>query len=318
MSMEATFLTDEQIWGNNALQVIKSYGTKTGMSDLAIVLSGILMGNDKISDGQRTGYVWSASPGGGGGARIVRENGDRLYCRTYERAAVGARPALPSSVTSKIKLTSDASAEALAKGEARLTKKITGSDGKEIQIVEYGEYPQTIAPEDVKKELERALKARKLQATGKTYTFDGEKYNAYSKPFKAKEYAEYQHKGKRYICVKAQPRDEDSVLSNGKTPEKGEKCWIEVQPIEWLKDKSGMFVARQALFSGVQFDRNQNYDGNFENTDMKKYLDKYFSKEMQTGRNIATPAALGPSTAAVTARRDLQRQRALDDPSQGL
>ena len=42
--MKVTFLTEQQIWGdgqgNGQLQVIKSYGTKTGMSDLAIVLGG--------------------------------------------------------------------------------------------------------------------------------------------------------------------------------------------------------------------------------------------------------------------------------------
>ena len=43
--MEATFLTEQQIWGddqgNGQLQVMKDYGTKTGMSDLAIVLGGL-------------------------------------------------------------------------------------------------------------------------------------------------------------------------------------------------------------------------------------------------------------------------------------
>lgn len=60
--MEATFLTDQQIWGddrgNGQLQVMKSYGTKTGLSDLAIALGGY-MGSGKTSDNQRSGYVWS-------------------------------------------------------------------------------------------------------------------------------------------------------------------------------------------------------------------------------------------------------------------
>jgi hypothetical protein len=77
-------------------------------------------------------------------------------------------------------------------------------------------------------------------------------------------------------------------------------------------------VARQCLFAGVQFDKKQRYDGNFENTDMKQYLQNHFAKEMQAGRNVSVPAAIGPNTAAVTTRRDTQRQRALDDPSQGL
>ena len=301
MNMETTFLTEDQIWGDKALQVIKSYGTKTGMSDLAVVLGGIMGSSSKTSDNQRSGDLWSASSVDNALVRSVHYDGGRDHYYPYKRLA-GARPALPSSVASSIK-----------PSEARLTRKIG-----DVQVVEFGEYPQTIASESVTRELEQAFSRGQLQTTGKKYTFDGEALDAYDKPFKAKEYAEYQHSGKRYIRVEAKPYDNDSVLSTGRKPQAGEACWIEVQPIEWLKDPSGVMVARQALFSGVQFDRNQRYDGNFANTDMKKYLANYFSKEMAAGRNISAPAALGPSTAAVAARRDTQRQRALDDPSQGL
>lgn len=301
--MEVTFLEKDQIWGASALGVMKSYGTKTGMSDLAIVLGG-LMGSDKTSDNQRTGYVWSASSNGSGSVRTVNSLGDRNNHGPFTRND-GARPALLSSVTSSIK-----------PSEARLTRKISGVD-----VVEYGEYPQTIADEGINGELEQVFSRNQLKATGKKYTFDAEKYDAYDKPFSAKEYAEYQHGGKRYIRVEAQPIDSDSVLSNGNKPESGEACWIEVQPIEWLKDQSGVWVARQALFSGVQFNKNQRYDGNFENTDMKQYLQNHFAKEMQAGVSKTTsPDApvVGPQTAAVSDRRATQRQRALDDPSQGL
>ena len=119
--------------------------------------------------------------------------------------------------------------------------------------------------------------------------------------------------------MEAKPYGDDySVLSNGKKPQTGEVHWVEVQPIEWLRDPSGICVARQALFAGVQFDKNKSYDGNFEKTDMKQYLQNYFAKEMEVGRSVGTPAALGPNTAAITSRREAQRQRALDDPSQGL
>jgi hypothetical protein len=301
--MEVTFLTEQQIWGdyrgNGQLQVMRDYGTKTGMSDLVIVLGG-LMGSNQTSDGQRSTYVWTASSDNGY-VRTVMCYGNRDHFYPLIRR-LGARPALPSSVASSIGLS-----------EAKPSRKISG-----VQVVEYGEYPQTIAPEDTNRALEQAFSRGQLQTTGKKYTFDGEKYDACYKPFKPEEYAEYQHNGKRYIRVEAQPIDSDSVLSNGHTPAAGEPCWIEVQPIEWLKDPSGVMVARQALFSGVQFDSKQEYDGNFAQTDMKQYLDRYFSKEMAAGRNVNTPEVVGPSTAAVAERREIQRQRALEDPSQGL
>lgn len=274
--MDITFLTDRQIWGddrgNGQLQVMKSYGTKVGMSDLAIVLGAPVSTSNKTSDNQRSGCVWSASSNGDDFVRCVRGDGDRDYYCPDERL-VAARPALPSSVASSIK-----------PSEARLTQKISGVD-----IVEYGEYPQTIADETVTRELKGLSEAQlKKMETGKTYTFDGEKRDAYDKPFSAKEHAEYQHKGKRYIRVEAKPYGGDnSVLSNGKKPQAGEACWIEVQPIEWLKDPSGIMVARQALFAGVQFDRKKKYDGNFANTDMKQYLQNYFAQEMVAGKNVS-------------------------------
>ena len=76
MNINATFLQEEQIWGDKALWVIKEYGTKTGFSDLAIALGGLMGSSYKTSDGQRTGYVWSASPYGGGGVRTVSIVGD--------------------------------------------------------------------------------------------------------------------------------------------------------------------------------------------------------------------------------------------------
>ena len=300
MSIDITLLKEEHIWGDKALQVMKSYGTKVGMSDLGVLLGGAVSKSDNTtSDGQRAGFVWSASSGVYGYVRAVNNNSGRGYNYPDGRNC-GARPALPSSVASSIRLS-----------EAKPSKKISGVD-----VVEYGEYPQTIAPEEVSEKLEKALATRKLQATGKKYTFDGEEYDAYDKPFSAKEYIEYQHNGKKYIRVEAKPYDEDSVLSNGHTPEAGEACWIEVKPIEWLRDPSGVCVARQALFAGVQFDKNENYDGNFAKTDMKQYLDRFFTKEMTADRSVnVPPAAIGPNTAAVISGRESQRQEAANAPS---
>lgn len=62
-----------------------------------------------------------------------------------------------------------------------------------------------------------------------------------------------------------------SMLSNGEQAQAGQSYWVEVQPIEWLRDPSGICVARQALFAGVQFDRNKRYNGEFEKTDIYNY-----------------------------------------------
>lgn len=59
--MDVTFLTEDQIFGDKALSVLKDYGTGVGYSDLAVLQSGMMSGSNKNIEGKRTGSVWSAS-----------------------------------------------------------------------------------------------------------------------------------------------------------------------------------------------------------------------------------------------------------------
>jgi hypothetical protein len=198
------------------------------------------------------------------------------------------------------------SPEALAKGEARRGEPIKDTNGNVIwsDVILFGEYPQTIAPMHISQALESAFSAGNLTATGKEYTFDAEKYDAYKKPFKAKKHIEYEHEGKRYIRVEAKPCGNSySMLPNGEQAQAGKSYWVEVQPIEWLRDPSGICVARQALFAGVQFDKKQRYDGEFEKTDIYSYLNNFFMKEIEPstkalGAAQATPPATPPAKEA--------------------
>ena len=59
--MEVTFLREEDIWGDRALEVIQAYGTKVGISDVAIALGTCMGSGTKNSAGVASGYAWSAS-----------------------------------------------------------------------------------------------------------------------------------------------------------------------------------------------------------------------------------------------------------------
>lgn len=74
--MEATFLTEDQIFGDNALDVIKAYGTEVGFSDLAVLQGGLMAKSHTNIEGKRTGAVWSASPYEDGGVLCVGLKGD--------------------------------------------------------------------------------------------------------------------------------------------------------------------------------------------------------------------------------------------------
>ena len=267
--MDFTFLKEDQIWGGDALEVMKRYGTKVAPTDLTVIFGGYMTADgDRTSENDLTCGSWSASSGVIGDVRCVYYGGDKGWISTIERG-ISARPALPPSEASKI-----------SPSEARAI------DG--IRVAEYGQYPQTVADERTSEELERLHGSRSLRPTGKNYTFDSVDLGEYSTSFKATSFSEYEMDGKRYIRVPGRPADSDSVLSTGEKVESGKPYWVEVQPIEWLMDRSGWVVAKKCLFAGIQFDTKGSYDGDFSKTSMKHYLDTYFAKEMEpTGRVAA-------------------------------
>ena len=269
--MEITLLKEEDVWGDSALEVIQAYGTRTGISDAAIVLGTFVGYGSRNSAGVTSGCVWTASFLEGGSLCVVGAFGKEFnfFPRTREAAV---RPALSVSATSKISPSN--------------VREMRLGNGKTVQICEYGAYPQTVAPESISQELEVHYQKNTLKTTGKKYTFDSAEFDAWNIGFALRNSAEYIHKGKKYIRIEGKPFDGDSVLSDGTSVQKGQAYWFEVQPIEWLMDPKGMWVSRQALFAGIQFDMKERYDGNFANTAMYNYLQTHFAKEMEAQKEF--------------------------------
>ena len=137
--MVVTFLREEDIWGNDALEVIQAYGTAVGISDVAIALGTMMGSGTKNSAGVASGLAWSMSSYEYEDVRTVNSHGDKNCDNPSERRVAGC-PALPFSTTSKIRPDNV--------GAMRL------ANGKAVQICEYGAYPQTVAPKSVSQELE--------------------------------------------------------------------------------------------------------------------------------------------------------------------
>ena len=269
--MEVTFLREKDIWDDNALEVIQAYGTKVGVSDVAIALGTCMGSGTKNSAGVASGYAWSASSYKNVNVRTVDLDGAKNCFNPNRRIAAGC-PALPFSATSKICPNN--------------MKTMRLANGKTVQICEYGAYPQTVAPKSISQELEAQYQKNALKTTGKNYTFDSAELDAYSTGFTPRNCAEYSFAGKKYVRIEGKPYDSDSILSDGTSVQKGQAYWFEVQPIEWLMDPKGTWVARQALFAGIQFDTDSSYDGNFANTAMYNYLQTHFAKEMEAQRQF--------------------------------
>ena len=155
-----TFLTGEQIFGSNQIDVIKKRGTKAAISDFSVLLGGCVsdyhIDNDSSLEG-RTGYYWTKSDDGDNDARVVHASGLR-DCITVNERFGGARPALPFSSISSIPTNGESGKRA--------------RDG--VLEVEYGYYPQKAVSRDMQERLEQAYRRGNISKTRNTYTTDSE------------------------------------------------------------------------------------------------------------------------------------------------
>lgn len=263
-----TFLTDEQIFGNNKLDIISRYGTKCAITDFSILLGGYVSSDDYTSEGNtrkdRTGWWWTKTPYNND-ARVVSGYGDRGWYSVNTRKG-GARPALPYSSIQSIS-----------------SNGVRGASG--IKEIEYGEYPQTIVDENYSRELERAYNNGSLRTTGKNYTTDSVRYQDYDTNFRPRAHTEYEYNGSKYIRFVGDSNCDGEVLSDGRTIQSGNTYWVRVEPITWLVDeRANIALSKKLIFSGVQFKNRRDYKGDFDRTDIKQFMDNYFSKEIVSDR----------------------------------
>ena len=272
-SFELTLLSEGQIWGNNSepqLEVISKYGTTAAITDLCILTGGYLYENTKYNIDEdrsltgRTSCFWTRSDDGDNDVREVDADGNSGHSYRYTRYDA-VRPALQSSVIfSQIS-----------------PNRVSGYNGTEE--VEFGKYPQNAADSRMQNILESEYK-RGMNKTGRSYTFDSVKYYAYDTGFKPATYEEYEYQGKEYIRIKANFGfgGNKFMLSNGACYRNGDYVWVEVAPVKWLiDDENNQLISKKGLVSGIRFlDRNHNYYGDFNKTEMYEYLNKYMIKDL--------------------------------------
>ncbi|HBC84179.1 MAG TPA: hypothetical protein DCZ30_01645, partial [Clostridiales bacterium] len=99
-----TFLTEEQCFGNDKLDILEKRGTQAAITDFSVLLGGWVsdynVDNDSSLEG-RTGWYWTKSDDGDNDARVVDADGNRYDYSVSVRSG-GARPALPFSSISSI------------------------------------------------------------------------------------------------------------------------------------------------------------------------------------------------------------------------
>ena len=271
-----TFLTQKQYFGSDKLEILEKRGTKAAITDFSVLLGGMVsdfhVDNDSSLEG-RTGWYWTKSDYGDNFASVVSSRGTRKYNNVSIRCG-GARPALPFSSISSIPTNGVSGAPKRAR------------DG--VLEVEYGYYPQKAVSRDMQEKLERAFQRRSLSRTGKKYTTDSRKFDAYDETFSPKQHEEFGLDGKRYVRVEANSDfgGGEFTLSNGESYRDGDFVWVEVSPVKWLVDeKKKIMLTDKLIFAGVQFKDTRDYHTrDFDKTDIKTFMDRYFSKELEQAR----------------------------------
>ena len=266
--LELTLLSDEDIWGNDSLNVfhIHKYGTIAAITDLVILTGGycsdscFYMAPDDHSLKGRTGWFYTRTATIDGDMLGVGENGSRGYRYRYDRDGAVRPVLLSSSIFSQI-----------------FPNRVRGYDG--VEEVEYGEYPQYAPDARMQRILTDKYRSGSLLKTGRTYTF-----GYYLQGFQPVKYEEYEYNGKKYIRVKANSDygDKKFILSNGKSYRNGDYVWIEVSPVIWLiDDRTKTLVSKRGLLAGIRFQtEKKRYYGHFLETEMKWYLDNYMVKDL--------------------------------------
>ena len=265
--LDFTLLEEDQIFSEYNLEIFDKYGTRAAITDFSILLGGGVSSSCYTCEGRdlknRTGDWWTKTKDFDLAVVYVDAFGDNEI-EGVTRRVIGIRPSI-----SYYSISSDHT----------YSQRING-----VAEVLFGEYPQMIVDIRLSNELECLYNEGQLKTTGKIYTTDSVHFSKNEIPFKSKKFQEYEYKGNKYIRVIGDLNNEDEVLSNGRRVVYDLTYWVKVEPIEWLVDeRTGIAISKKILFAGVQFDDKKDYDGNFESTNIKHFLDDYFSKEIVQG-----------------------------------
>lgn len=133
-----------------------------------------------------------------------------------------------------------------------------------IKFVEYGNYPQYLCSNAIKRKLERKYKKGKFKETGNYYTVNG----STNKKFTPMALTEYEYKGEKYIRY-IYTFEANKMLSNKEITRLNNVYWLKVEPIEWIViEKYDICIASNILCANISF------------SDFKWFLNTYFLKEI--------------------------------------
>ena len=163
---------------------------------------------------------------------------------------------------------------------------------EEEGIVQIGYYPKSALSLEAQKSLEEKYEKgiRTLKKTGRYFTVYQKNEKGELEKVKIEEYfneINQEYIGEGYHVVRVITKNARFFKGDMGLIEYevGSPIWIMVEPIDWIifrsKNNRKYLLSKNILFAGIPFDTKETYDGDFENTFIKKFMDEYFSKDIQ-------------------------------------
>ena len=244
------FLTQNQLYDDTALDVIKKRKPNAVITDYAIILGGYVSNFDDGSNLKyRIGSYFTGSYNESS-VGIVYDDGKNYYT-SLKRRDTGIRLVMPFK-------------DKIPSNNGIVLEKPDG-----VLEVEYGYYPQDTVTIKLEEELNNKFLNNNIRVTGNIHLFDFDGNITTTEVYEFNE--------KRFVFVKANfYRNRNSYkLSNEKIYKNGSYVWIEVKPIKWLIDKSSnLMIMEKILFEGVSFE------------DANDFINKYLKNEMFNVENV--------------------------------
>ena len=148
-----------------------------------------------------------------------------------------------------------------------------------ITEIEFGEFPTSEVSKNIYNILEIQYQNGLLHKSNQTFT-TFTSYNRYDFNLEQSPNAVFVYNSEKYIRLIGRYNSYNSNYSNS-------ILWIKVCPIKWLVDeKNDIAITKDSIFSGIPFNDNRNYNNNFEETLLYRYLNNIFIKEISYGINI--------------------------------
>ena len=259
MNEEITLLTNEQVFGENKLDVIKRTNNICKPTDFAVALGcSYFYEKNTIFDNLSNYYL--STPGENGNVQIAGYH-TNCFVNAGDRS-VGIRP-----VISFANLSDKLPFEIISHNYEELLR------GYYRYETFYLEYPQVI-DRGLQIALDYKYSQGTLKKTGKIWTIDSFVWTNDRDSFMPNEYEEYEFYGRRYIRVMY--KNENRTLGFN-----GRYYWVMVSPIRWYVDMAAkLLISKYVLASGIRFCDNGMYNGDFKNSEMYTFLNDYFAKDI--------------------------------------